>query len=152
LRTSTRELAQSGAVVAVQARRHPRGSLRRGRLRSPAQVHLAPSTVKLSRSEARTQFERRAEFSSLPAGSKLEVLVDELVYQDGSRFDAVGFLEPGYFFLYIVRTPILGSNEYVVSKKLNWFLPVTSHGETQLPSREAQRRVRESEGTAPNMK
>ena len=100
------------------------------------------STVTIGKDDARAMFERSLNAESLAPGSRVKVLVEELVYDDSEPLDAVNFLEPGFLFIYIVRTPKLGSvDEFVVSKKLHRFFPVTKHGESKWPSQVAARRA-----------
>lgn len=70
-----------------------------------------------------------------PQGSRVEVLVNELVYRDPSTRDAVSFVEPGYLFVYSVKTPLPDRpGVFVVSKKLQAFVPAVDHDLKQLAS------------------
>ena len=81
---------------------------------------------------ARQRFERALAVSK---GARVDVLVDEFVYLDPSPRDPVAFLEPGFLFVYVVRTPLAGKpGVFAVSKKLHWFLGATEHGLLQVPS------------------
>jgi hypothetical protein len=93
-----------------------------------------------SKDDARGKFE--AEIGSEPTAGTVDVMVNEYVYHDPSPHDPVAFLEPGYLFIYTVRTPVPdATGEFVVSKKMYRFYPATSHEEEQLPSAEAARRM-----------
>jgi hypothetical protein len=70
-----------------------------------------------------------------PQGSLVEVIVNELVYRDPSTRDAVSFLEPGFLFVYVVKTPLRDRpGVFAVSKKLQGFMPAVEHDLKQLPS------------------
>jgi hypothetical protein len=58
--------------------------------------------------------------------------------ESGSRFDSLNFLQPGYLFVYTVRSPVPGlDGQMAVSKQLQTFMPAMQHGEIQPPSAEA---------------
>jgi hypothetical protein len=70
-----------------------------------------------------------------PQGSLVEVSVNELVYRDPSTRDAVSFLEPGFLFVYQVKTPLPDRpGVFAVSKKLQGFVPAVEHDLKQLAS------------------
>ncbi|SRR6266496_113897 len=71
----------------------------------------------VSKEQALSAFRETTE-PSRKLGSTVDLLQAELVYGDPSPRRQIGSLQPAYFFLYRVRTPIEGrTNEFVVGKK-----------------------------------
>lgn len=93
--------------------------------------------LKVTKESAKREFERHVRRAN--PGARIEVLVEELVYFDPAKRDAVNFLEPAYLFVYIVRTAIPGKGESVVSKKLHYVVRAVEHGRVQLPSARQKR-------------
>jgi hypothetical protein len=86
----------------------------------------------LAMERAKETFERSLR---APQGSLVEVSVNELVYRDPSTRDAVSFLEPGFLFVYVVKTPLRDRpGVFAVSKKLQSFVPAIEHEVKQMPS------------------
>lgn len=87
---------------------------------------------RIDMNRAKEEFERSLK---VPAGSRVEVSVNELTYYDPSPRDPVAFLEPVYLFVYTVKTPIKGKpGIFSVSKKLSTLIPAVEHGQQQIPS------------------
>ena len=86
--------------------------------------------------QARERFEKAV---SAPPGASVNVSVNELVYYDPSMREPVGFLEPAYLFVYEVRTPIAGRDEFRVSKRLHHVVSALDHDRRQVVSPRDQR-------------
>ena len=95
-----------------------------------------PLPVKLVMEEAIKRFETELK---APSNAKVDVIANELVYFDPSMRDSVAFLEPGYLFVYQVKVPIEGRDEFRVSKVLHRLIPAVDHGLKQLPSPRKER-------------
>ncbi|MGR8981515.1 MAG: hypothetical protein ACU84H_15695 [Gammaproteobacteria bacterium] len=95
-----------------------------------------PLPVKLIMEEAIKRFQ--AELKA-PIGAEVDVIANELVYFDPSMRDSVAFLEPGYLFVYLVKVPVEGRDEFRVSKVLHRLIPAVDHGMKQLPSPRKER-------------
>ncbi len=97
-------------------------------------VQIGPKNYRrtLDMDRAKDTFQRSLR---APQGSLVEVSVNELVYRDPSTRDAVSFLEPGFLFVYTVKTPLPDRpGVFRVSKKLQSFVPAVEHDRKQLAS------------------
>jgi hypothetical protein len=97
-------------------------------------VQIGPKNYRrtLDMDRAKETFQRSLR---APQGSLVEVSVNELVYRDPSTRDAVSFLEPGFLFVYQVKTPLPDRpGVFAVSKKLQGFVPAVEHDLKQLAS------------------
>jgi hypothetical protein len=80
--------------------------------------------VRLSFEEARTKFETLPDWDHLQAGTYVNVFANELVYWDPPPSGLAHSLDPAYYFLYVVKSPVIdGRDEFVVSKKLKKIMP-----------------------------
>lgn len=92
---------------------------------------------RLDLEEAKKQFEGSIK---VPNNARVEVSVSELVYLDPSPRDPVTFLEPGYLFVYVVKTPLEDRKDvFAVSRKLPLFVPAIEHDLAQRPSLRKER-------------
>jgi len=95
-----------------------------------------PLPVKLVMEEAIKRFQTELK---APDNAEVDVIANDLVYFDPSMRDSVAFLEPGYLFVYLVKVPIKGRDEFRVSKILHRLIPAVDHGMKQLPSPRKER-------------
>lgn len=91
--------------------------------------------LRMSMEDAKRIFETSVDVTP---GSTVDVLLNELVYDEPSRRAPVSFLEPVYLFVYRARVPIEGGDEFIVSKRVHRAIAAVDHGMVQLtpPRRE----------------